>query len=256
MTGLPPWPYPRLAAHRGAGKLAPENTLAALRVGHAHGYRDGRVRRQAVGRRRRVPAARRHARAHDERARARRRAAVARARAARRRRLAFAAVSRASRCRRSPPIARWAARNGVACNIEIKPTPGRERETGAAVALDAAALWTRRRRAAAAVVVLRRRARCRARGGARAAARVADRRALPTTGAIGSCDSECIALDAKHTLLTQDLVARRTRARACAWRRGRSTIRTRAAELASWGVDTIITDAIDLIAPDSLPAQA
>src|SRR5690349_16823232 len=35
----PPWPYPRLAAHRGAGKLAPENTLAAFRLGYAHGYR-------------------------------------------------------------------------------------------------------------------------------------------------------------------------------------------------------------------------
>src|SRR5205085_12030526 len=33
------WPYPRYAAHRGAGKLAPENTLAAMRVGYAHGYR-------------------------------------------------------------------------------------------------------------------------------------------------------------------------------------------------------------------------
>ena len=39
MAGLPAWPYPRLAAHRGAGKLAPENTLAAFRVGYAHGYR-------------------------------------------------------------------------------------------------------------------------------------------------------------------------------------------------------------------------
>ena len=34
-----PWPYPRWIAHRGAGKLAPENTLAAFRVGAAHGYR-------------------------------------------------------------------------------------------------------------------------------------------------------------------------------------------------------------------------
>ncbi len=32
-------PLPRLVAHRGGGKLAPENTLAAIRVGHAHGYR-------------------------------------------------------------------------------------------------------------------------------------------------------------------------------------------------------------------------
>src|SRR5690625_1139105 len=32
------WPYPRLLAHRGAGKAAPENTLAALRKGAAQGY--------------------------------------------------------------------------------------------------------------------------------------------------------------------------------------------------------------------------
>src|SRR5258706_12150430 len=35
----PSWPYPRWIAHRGAGKLAPENTLAAFRLGAAHGYR-------------------------------------------------------------------------------------------------------------------------------------------------------------------------------------------------------------------------
>ena len=34
-----PWPYPRWIAHRGAGTLAPENTLAAFRVGASHGYR-------------------------------------------------------------------------------------------------------------------------------------------------------------------------------------------------------------------------
>lgn len=37
--GLNPWPYPLWIAHRGAGKLAPENTLAAFRVGAQHGYR-------------------------------------------------------------------------------------------------------------------------------------------------------------------------------------------------------------------------
>jgi glycerophosphoryl diester phosphodiesterase len=38
---MPPerWPYPRLIAHRGAGSLAPENTLAAIRTGHAHGFK-------------------------------------------------------------------------------------------------------------------------------------------------------------------------------------------------------------------------
>jgi glycerophosphoryl diester phosphodiesterase len=34
-----PWHYPKHIAHRGAGKLAPENTLAAFRLGYSHGYR-------------------------------------------------------------------------------------------------------------------------------------------------------------------------------------------------------------------------
>ena len=33
------WPYPRLIAHRGAGKSAPENTLSAMRHGARQGYR-------------------------------------------------------------------------------------------------------------------------------------------------------------------------------------------------------------------------
>ncbi len=33
------WPYPRWVAHRGAGKLAPENTLAAFKLGAENGYR-------------------------------------------------------------------------------------------------------------------------------------------------------------------------------------------------------------------------
>ena len=38
-VGAKNWPYPRWIAHRGAGKLAPENTLAAFRLGAEHGYR-------------------------------------------------------------------------------------------------------------------------------------------------------------------------------------------------------------------------
>ena len=32
------WPYPFWIAHRGGGRVAPENTLAALRAGAARGY--------------------------------------------------------------------------------------------------------------------------------------------------------------------------------------------------------------------------
>jgi glycerophosphoryl diester phosphodiesterase len=32
------WPYPKIVAHRGAGTLAPENTMAAMRCGLARGF--------------------------------------------------------------------------------------------------------------------------------------------------------------------------------------------------------------------------
>jgi glycerophosphoryl diester phosphodiesterase len=47
-----PWPWPRIQAHRGAGALAPENTLAAIRRSHAMGFRaieiDARLTRDEV----------------------------------------------------------------------------------------------------------------------------------------------------------------------------------------------------------------
>ncbi len=39
MSAAPPWPYPRVLAHRGGGTLAPENTIAAIKVGLEHGFR-------------------------------------------------------------------------------------------------------------------------------------------------------------------------------------------------------------------------
>ena len=100
------WPYPRWIAHRGAGKLAPENTLAAFRAGRQPRLPDVRVRRQALGRRRAVPDARHHAGAHHQctrrcfgpaRERRRRRPRLERAVAAGRRQLALAGL-----CRRAP----------------------------------------------------------------------------------------------------------------------------------------------------------
>jgi len=137
---LPPWPYPKRCAHRGAGKLAPENTLASLRLGHSHGYRMAEVdvKLSADG----VPFL-----LHDTTLE-RTTSGHGRADA-----LTWRELSRldAGSWHSAPyageplptlsAVARWCRANGVALNIEIKPTPGRERETGAAVALDAAALW-------------------------------------------------------------------------------------------------------------------
>ena len=38
-AALAPWQYPQMCAHRGAGKHAPENTLVAIRFGASYGYR-------------------------------------------------------------------------------------------------------------------------------------------------------------------------------------------------------------------------
>lgn len=137
---MPAWPYPRWIAHRGAGKLAPENTLAAFRLGAAHGYRmfecdvklsadevpfllhDATLERTTNGRGTagdlpwsdlaRLDAGGWHSRAH-----------------------AGEPVPTFEN------IARYCLANGHALNIEIKPTPGLEARTGEVVAHHAARLW-------------------------------------------------------------------------------------------------------------------
>ena len=249
MCGLPPWPYPKLAAHRGAGKRAPENTLAAFRLGHAHGYRmaelDAKLSADGVS-----------FLLHDATLE-RTTNGFGRADALPWRELALLdAGSWHSPAYAGEPlpslatIARWTRANGMALNIEIKPSPGRERETGAAVALDAAALW-----AGADVKPLLSSFSDAALDAAREAAPT-----LPRAWLIENMPDDwrgtivrlgCIALDAKHTLLTRELVAqvRGAGLRVATW-----TVNdpARAAELAAFGVDTIITDAIDTIAPDSI----
>ena len=148
-------------------------------------------------------------------------------------------------------IARWARAHGILCNVEIKPTPGRERETGAAVALDAAALW----RDAEVPPLLSSYAE---------SVLQAAREAVPTLPRALLFDElpgdwldrlaqlECVALDADHQQLTLDVVnsAHRNGFRVVCFTVNEPA---RVAELADWGVDTMITDAIGEIAADSLP---
>ncbi len=137
---LPDWPYPRWIAHRGAGKLAPENTLAAFRLGAAQGYRafECDVKLSADG----VPFL-----LHD--------ADLDRSTSGSGRAGdlpwhwlsqldAGAWHSRAYAGETLPTlaaVAAWVRANGHALNIEIKPTPGSEIETGRAVAAAAGSLW-------------------------------------------------------------------------------------------------------------------
>jgi glycerophosphoryl diester phosphodiesterase len=139
-TALPAWPYPLWIAHRGAGKLAPENTLAAFRLGAEHGYRmfecdaklsadgvvflmhDATLERTTSGQGiggdlpwqalSQLDAGSWHSR-----------------------RYAGEALPTLE------ALARFCHANGHLLNIEIKPTPGTEAATGEAVARQAAQLW-------------------------------------------------------------------------------------------------------------------
>ncbi len=153
------WPYPRYVAHRGAGKLAPENTLAAMREGYAHGYRmvEFDVKLSADG----VPFL-----LHDDTL-DRTTDGAGRADALPWAELAqldagswHSAIYAGEPLPTFSAIARWALANGVACNIEIKPMPWqRARDRGRSRARGGAH-WRAARRAAPVVVLRRRSPRC------------------------------------------------------------------------------------------------
>ena len=137
---MQPWPYPFWIAHRGAGKLAPENTLAAFQLGARHGYRafecDVKLSRDEV------PFL-----LHD--ADLQRTAGVPGIAGER----SWCELSQLDAGRWHSPgyageplpslqtIAHFCLGGGHALNIEIKPTPGQETRTGEVVALAADKLW-------------------------------------------------------------------------------------------------------------------
>jgi glycerophosphoryl diester phosphodiesterase len=134
------WPLPRWIAHRGAGKLAPENTLAAFRLGASHGYRafECDVKLSQDG----VPFL-----LHDDTLeRTSNGSGIAGDQA-------WAELSMLdagtwhSRTYAGEPlptlraIASFVQHNRLALNVEIKPTPGLERLTGQVVAEACLRLW-------------------------------------------------------------------------------------------------------------------
>ncbi len=135
------WPYPRWIAHRGAGKLAPENTLAAFRLGAAHGYRmfECDVKLSSDG----VPFL-----LHDkmlERTTSGHGIAGEKSWSELSQLDAGAWHSRSFAGEPLPTLENVAAfclHNGYFLNIEIKPTPGQESETGEVAAQHAARLWS------------------------------------------------------------------------------------------------------------------
>ena len=134
------WPYPRWIAHRGAGQLAPENTLAAFRLGASHGYRmfECDVKLSADG----VPFL-----LHDATlARTTQSHGIAGEQPWEALAKLDAGSWHSAEFSGEPlptldTIARYCLDHGYFLNIEIKPTPGLDAATGTAVANAAARIW-------------------------------------------------------------------------------------------------------------------
>jgi len=134
------WPYPRIFAHRGGGSLAPENTLAAIRTGQELGFAgqefDVKLSKDDVA-----------LLLHDE--------TLERTTSGTGRAADFAwpdlakldagawhsPAFRGERIASFEDAAKLLRSRQTLANIEIKPTPGCERETGRQVASRAQDLW-------------------------------------------------------------------------------------------------------------------
>lgn len=241
------WPYPRWIAHRGAGKLAPENTLAAFRLGASHGYRafECDVKLSADG----VPFL-----LHDATLQ---RTTPEKGIAADR---SWSELSRLDAGGWHSPeyageplptldaIACYCIRNGFALNIEIKPTPGHNEATGRGIAEHADALW-----AGQATKPLLSSFQPDALAAA-LAARPALPRALLLDGLRTGWLAEALALDcaaivADHRVLDADVIAQ---AHARGLRVLSYTVNETAdaQRLLAAGIDGLITDAVDRFSPN------
>ncbi len=246
MPAMKPWPYPLWIAHRGAGKLAPENTLAAFRLGASHGYRafecdvklaadeqpfllhDATLERTTNGR----------GTAGD---------------------LGWTHLSRLDaggwhgRSYAGEPlptleaVAAFIIANGFALNIEIKPTPGLEERTGEVVARQVRQLW-----ASQAAPPLLSSFQPQALSAARDAAPELPRALLLDTLWDGWLDIaralDCVAVVTNHKLMDAALMAQ---LHGAGWRALCYTVNdaAEAARLRALGIDGLITDAVDRFSP-------
>ncbi len=251
---MKPWPYPKLIAHRGGGCLAPENTLAAIRLGQSLGYNaaefDVKLSRDGVA-----------MLLHDATLE---RTTSGQGDAGELDWTALAVLDAGSwhsapykdeRIARFDAAAKLLRSGGTLAHVEIKPSPGREKETGATVAALAAEFWR-----GAAVAPLLSSFSFEALSSAQLMAPELPRAWL--TEQIGSEDWKCLerleaaSLNTDHRRLARDAVARLhgQGVRVLAYTVNQVD---RARELFDWGVDGIFTDNLREFAqafPDALRA--
>lgn len=246
------WPWPRVLAHRGGGAFAPENTLAALRKGHALGFRgvefDVMLSSDA------------HAiLIHDETLE---RTTDGRGRVADTPLNVLAALDAGSwfgerfRAESVPSFeaaARLCVELGLWANVEIKPALGHERETGRVAGKLAAEIW---HDAPLAPLLSS------FDPGALAEAGVAAPRlprgllfdAVPADWRARLEELGCVALHCNAATLDERLA--RDIAGAgyglAAWTVNSPELARR---LFAWGVDAVFTDRLDLIGPDFAEAR-
>lgn len=133
------WPYPQWVAHRGGGKLAPENTIAAFKEGHHYGFgmAEFDVKLSADG----VP----FLLHDDDLLRTTNTQGLASA-------LSIGSLQKTDASYGYPlfagttipslkEVAQYCLSANIAVNIEIKPTTGQDEETGKVVGETALSLW-------------------------------------------------------------------------------------------------------------------
>ena len=240
------WPYPHWVAHRGAGKLAPENTLAAFRVGARHGYRmfecDVKLSRDGV------PFL-----MHDASLQRTTNGSGAGGDQDWETLSQLDAGSWHSRSFAGEPlpsfenIARFCLGNHHCLNIEIKPTPGTAHHTGEVVARRAAQLWQ-----GAPIPPLLTSFEVRALEAAQAVAPALPRGllldALRPDWISSATTLGCVAIVCNHALWDATTVQQ---AKAAGFRCLSYTVNDEwaAHRLLALGTDAIITDRIDLFSP-------
>ncbi|MDQ2823228.1 MAG: glycerophosphodiester phosphodiesterase [Pseudomonadota bacterium] len=243
------WPYARVVAHRGGGTLAPENTLAAVEEGYRRGFRavefDVMLARDGVpvvihdpylGR---TVAGSGNVSDYD--------GAELRA---------MDAGSWFSAAYAGEPVpafvdyAHYCKAHGIWMNIEIKPVPGVEAETGAVVARIAAVLFAGDLGTPAAPLLssFSMAALAAAKTAAPALQRACLFDRLPTDWQAHAVALDAVAIHTNH----QHLTAQATHAiKSAGFGLLCYTVNSlaRARTLRAWGVDCLCTDRLDLIGP-------
>ena len=255
---MPDWPYPRVLAHRGGGSLAPENTIAAIRVGLEHGFRG--VEFDAMLAADDVPVL-----MHDstlERT-GRVSGAISEVSAAQLERVDVGSWHSARFAGETVPTLertlRFCRDHGVWPNVEIKPSPGFEAATGAAVARTTCAIYADLVRPGGGSDQIEPRVPLLSSFAPEAlvaAAEVAPN--LPLGWLVDELPPDwrntlarlrCVSLHVNHRCLTAEQ-AREVK-RAGAWLFCYTVnVPQRARTLFGWGVDALCTDAIDRVPAD------